>query len=43
MFKGIDDLLADGILQEMSVADMHALAKEIRAEGGEIFFAAIGG
>ena len=31
------------ITGEMSVSQMHAKAKEIRAEGGEVFFAAIGG
>ena len=31
------------ITKEISVADMHDAAKKIREQGGEIFFAAIGG
>lgn len=31
-----------GITEELSVAEMHALAKSLRKDGGEVFFAAMG-
>jgi len=39
----VEEGIARVITKEMSVAEMHELAKKIREKGGKLFFAAIGG